>query len=105
MGKNNLTKQRLSQLKSVILALLTMLLWGSLFTFVKIGYSACNVNTSSVADILMFAALRFTVCGAIVCGVSYARKEKLDAPVYKNIIHTVLMGLFAIVLHYAFTYV
>lgn len=105
MKKIKSTNESLSQFKSVMLALLTMLLWGSLFPFIKIGYSVCNVNTESIADILVFAALRFTVCGVIVCGVSYARKEKLEAPLYKNIIHIVLMGLFAIVLHYAFTYV
>lgn len=87
------------------LSLLVMALWGSLFPFIKIGYEAFAIDTTSIPDILMFAALRFTVCGAIVCLFSGVKKEKLEAPKLKSALMITLMGLFAIVLHYAFTYV
>mgnify|MGYP002766533490 CR=1 FL=1 len=90
---------------SIILPLIPMLLWGSLFPFIKIGYSTCNIDTSSIADILMFASVRFTFCGLIVCGGAFIKKEKLQSPEYKNILNIALMGVFAIVLHYSFTYV
>ena len=32
-----------------------MMLWGSLFPFIKLGYTAFNINTDKVPDILMFA--------------------------------------------------
>lgn len=91
--------------KTMALSLLVMALWGSLFPFIKIGYKTFAIDTTSVPDILMFAALRFTVCGLIVCGLSGVKKEKLEAPKIKSAAMITLMGFFAIVLHYAFTYV
>ncbi|MBQ8742298.1 MAG: hypothetical protein IJZ03_02890 [Clostridia bacterium] len=55
------------KVKTILLSLLVMALWGSLFPCVKIGYAAFNINANSVADILMFAAMRFAICGALVC--------------------------------------
>lgn len=82
-----------------------MLLWGSLFPCIKIGYRVFDINTGSVADILMFAALRFSVCGAVVCVVAYFSKSKIAKPKMRNIFNICIMGIFAIVLHYGFTYV
>lgn len=88
--------------KSIIIAFVVMLLWGSLFPMVKLGYSPYNI--SSTGDILFFAGVRFTVCGAAICLYSLIT----DAPSYKNIksawVNVLLSGLFAIILHYAFTY-
>lgn len=64
--------------KNTLLSLLVMALWGSLFPFVKIGYSAFNINPASVPDVLMFAAIRFVVCGIIVLitsGIILGNKE------------------------------
>ena len=91
--------------RSVILPLIPMLLWGSLFPFVKIGYEAFAINDDSIPDILMFAALRFIVCGVIVSLLAVAKKDKISTPRWKGIGMILLMGLFSIVLHYAFTYI
>ena len=48
-----------SNLKTILLSLLVMALWGSLFPLIKIGYNAFNINASSIPDILMFASTRF----------------------------------------------
>lgn len=90
---------------SIILPLIPMALWGSLFPFIKIGYNVFNIDTTSAADILMFAAFRFTICGIIVCYLAYLKKDKLEKPAGKTILNIILMGVFAIVLHYSFTYV
>lgn len=90
---------------TLLLSLLVMALWGSLFPFIKIGYTAFSIDTSSVPDILLFAATRFTVCGAIVCGLAVFKKAPLQKPCGKSVTMITLMGLFAIVLHYACTYV
>ena len=79
-----------------------MMLWGSLFPFIKIGYRVFGIDTGNTADILMFAALRFAVCGIIVCVFACFSKSK---PKMRNICNICLMGIFAIVLHYGFTYV
>ena len=82
-----------------------MVLWGSLFPFIKIGYEAFKIDTESVPDILVFAALRFTVCGVIVCLIAAARKAPLASNKKKGILYIIASGMFSIVLHYAFTYI
>ena len=59
-------------LSSTLLALLVMFFWGSLFPMIKIGYNAFGVDTSNVASILLFAGLRFLLCGAVLITVSGA---------------------------------
>lgn len=92
-------------LTNIVLPLITMMLWGSLFPCIKIGYKVFDINTDSVADILMFAALRFAICGAIVCLIAYFSKSDIAKPKMRNITNICIMGIFAIVLHYGFTYV
>ena len=94
-----------NSLKTVLLSLLVMAFWGSLFPFIKIGYSAFNISSSSIPDILMFASVRFIISGLIVCLLCFARKEKIATPKLKNIGNIFIMGLFSIVLHYTFTYI
>ena len=88
--------------KTIFLVLLVMLLWGTLFPMVKLGYTAYNIVTTG--DILFFAGVRFTVCGAVIS--LYALLT--DRESFKNVKATLgpilLSGLFAIVLHYGFTY-
>jgi len=105
MQKLKCEKRRDNFLNSVILPLIPMLLWGSLFPFIKIGYTVFCIDTSRVADIIMFAALRFTVCGVIVCALAYLKKDNLEKPAPRSILSIALMGLFAIVFHYSFTYI
>lgn len=94
-----------NSLKTMFLSLVVMALWGSLFPMVKIGYRAFNIQSDSIPDILMFAGVRFVLCGFLVCALSYFKKEKIAAPKSKNILNILIMGLFSIVLHYAFTYI
>lgn len=82
-----------------------MALWGSLFPCVKIGYDVFNIASNNIPDIIMYAAIRFIVCGGIVCAFAAIRHEKLSAPKGKSIMQILIMGFFSIVLHYIFTYV
>lgn len=88
--------------KTLWLALLTMLLWGSLFPMVKLGFSAYEVE--STADILLFAGIRFVICGGVIGVVSAIRDKSSYLPVKGSIVPILLSGLFAIILHYGFTY-
>lgn len=88
-----------------ILPLIPMILWGSLFPFIKIGYEAFAIDQESVPDILVFAAMRFIVCGIIVSAIALVRRDSLSENKIKGIGSVLLMGLFSIVLHYAFTYI
>lgn len=91
--------------KSIILSLLVMLLWGSLFPCVKIGYAQFDINTQSIADILMFAAMRFTVCGLVVTLFCSFNRKKNPTPHAKSVLNILWIGVFAVVMHYALTYV
>ena len=94
-----------SNVKSLFIALIVMALWGSLFPFIKIGYAAFNINSSSIPDILMFAGVRFTLCGLVVCILSFIKKETLTNEKSKTISYIILSSVFGIMLHYAFTYI
>ena len=94
-----------NSVKQLMLALLVMALWGSLFPFVKIGYRAFNIDAGNIPDIIMFAGVRFTFCGIILCAISAFRKETIAKPRLKYISLIMLGGLFSIILHYAFTYI
>ena len=88
--------------KSVLYALLVMLLWGTLFPMVKLGYSAYDIVTTG--DILFFAGVRFTVCGALICLYAFITDKESFKDVKGALMPVLLSGLFAIILHYSFTY-
>ena len=92
-------------LSSTSLALLVMFFWGSLFPMIKIGYNAFGVDTSNVASILLFAGLRFLLCGAVLITVSGARMKRLEFPARSALTPILLIALTAYVLHYACTYI
>lgn len=92
----------MSKNKSIVYALLVMLLWGTLFPAVKLGYGAYNIVTTG--DILFFAGVRFTVCGALICLYSFITDKASYKDVKNAFIPVLLSGLFAIILHYSFTY-
>lgn len=88
--------------KSTLFALLVMLLWGTLFPMVKLGYGAYNIETTG--DILFFAGVRFTICGLIICLYAFITKKVEFKDLKKAWGPVLLSGLFAIILHYSFTY-
>lgn len=94
-----------NKLNTLALALLVMALWGSLFPFIKIGYSVFDISSKSIPDILMFASIRFIVSGIIVCLIAFVKKEKISDPKKNNVFYIFLIGLFSIVLHYTCTYI
>lgn len=82
-----------------------MVLWGSLFPFIKIGYEAFKIDTNSIPDILVFAALRFLACGLILTVMAFIKKAPYSPNKAKRTWWIILSGMFSIVLHYAFTYI
>ena len=64
-------------------------------------FSICGEST---ADILLFAGVRFVICGAVIC-LFVAIKDKASyRPAKTSLIPILLSGVFAIILHYGFTY-
>lgn len=89
--------------KSLICSFIVMLLWGLLFPTVKLGYRVFEI--SSVPNILAFAGLRFVVCGVIIVIFVAIKNPKNFQRVREHLGWVLLSGLFAIILHYGFTYV
>lgn len=84
-----------------------MLLWGLLFPMVKKGYAVFGVGSGigAVGDILTFAGIRFFLCGIIICLYAAVKNKASFRQVKDHIVPVLLSGLFAIILHYAFTYI
>ena len=79
-----------------------MLLWGSLFPMVKLGFSAYEVR--GTAGILLFAGIRFVICGVVTCLFAAIKDKASYRPAKTSLIPILLSGVFAIILHYGFTY-
>ena len=92
-------------LKTILLSLLVMALWGSLFPCIKIGYQAFSISGTDIPSILIFAGTRFTVCGIVICAIALIKKDKIHPPKVKTIGIFLFIGLFSIILHYAFLYI
>ncbi len=85
--------------------LLAMLCWGSLFPMIKLGYYSFDIDMTSSGSILLFAGLRFLVCGVILIGFISAKDKKLVTPSRYSIMPILWAALFAYVLHYTCTYI
>lgn len=92
-------------MKVTLKALLVMILWGSLFPMVKLGYSAFEIDTSSVSQILLFAGIRFTICGLAISGFAIYKNNDTKENIKASISAVLLTGLFSIILHYTCTYI
>lgn len=69
---------------------------------VKLGFSAYDVK--GTADIMLFAGIRFVICGAVICIFSFVGDKESYRPVRYYLGPVLLSGAFAIILHYGFTY-
>ena len=85
-------------------ALLVMLLWGSLYPAIKLGYTYLAVNTSSVPDIMMLAGNRFLVCGSVITLLALRRGDRLNMNVKTSIWPVIGLGLTGVVIHYVLNY-
>lgn len=92
----------MSKNKTIISALFVMLLWGTLFPMVKRGFSIYEIE--GIGSILYFAGVRFTFGGVVICGFSLIKNREIFNSVKSYIVPILLSGLFAIILHYTFTY-
>lgn len=91
--------------KTISLAILVMALWGSLFTFVKLGYKVFGMDTDFVPNLLFFAGLRFLICGGIILIYCAKKGKNLKITKFNQWGRILSVGLFAVILHYSFTYV
>ncbi len=89
----------------IILAIFVCALWGSLFPCIKLAYQAFSISSSDTASILLFAGIRFIVCGIAMFTITTIKFKKPVFPSRTSITPIMLTALFGIMLHYAFTYI
>ena len=89
--------------KGLIASIAVMLLWGLLFPMVKLGYRFFGIV--STGDILTFAGFRFLVCGTVITAFAWLHLPESLRSVKTSFPGVLLSGLFAIILHYACTYI
>lgn len=98
-------ENRKATLTAVGLGLIVMLLWGSLFPFVKYGYRVFEIDTSFPPNLILFAGVRFLVSGALLSAICLATRRMYLLRQPKKWLPTALVALFAVVFHYACTYI
>ena len=86
----------MSKKNSIISALFVMLLWGTLFPMVKLGFGKYGIV--SIGDILYFAGVRFTIGGVLICVLAMLKNREIFKSVKTYIVPILLSGLFAIIL-------
>lgn len=101
MISNKLSNRKTSSL----LALVVMFFWGSLFPMIKIGYRVFAIDTKSVSSILLFAGIRFVICGILLIAFVSRNEKKIVLPTRKAYSAISLVALFAYALHYTCQYI
>ncbi|MBQ7010973.1 MAG: DMT family transporter [Clostridia bacterium] len=94
-----------NRISSLLLALAVCALWGSLYPFVKLGYDAFSIDGGDVPSIILFAGVRFAVCGVAMAVLFSAVKGRLLAPKREDAAPVFTVALFSVILHYLLTYI
>lgn len=93
-----------SDYKVILKATLVMLLWGSLFPCIKLGYRYLEIDSGHIPSLLLFAGVRFLLCGLLLTGFCACRRENMRLSSKKDLLPLAIVALFAVVFHYACTY-
>ena len=88
----------------ILPALLSCAFLGSLYPVIKLGYAAFHIDGGDVPSILLFAGLRFLLCGVITVPLFAAISKKPLLTDRRDLPMVFGVALFNIILHYAFTY-
>ena len=85
-------------------ALLSCAFLGSLYPVIKLGYAAFHIGGKDVPTILLFAGVRFLLCGALAVPLFSLTSKRPLLTDRSDLPMVLLVALFNIILHYAFTY-
>jgi len=88
--------------KTLWISLTVMLLWGFLYPAVKLGYGIFAIQ--SLGDTLLFAGMRFAICGLVITAFAAVKMPRAFAALKTALLPVLLVGVFAIVLHYGLSY-
>ncbi len=94
-----------SRLRIILLSFVVTALWGSLFPFVKLGYIEFGLDTANPANLLLFAGVRFFISGLLLSVFCMGKSRTFRILERRTFGSVMLVGLFAVALHYACTYI
>lgn len=86
-------------------AIFCTLLWGTAFPFIKVGYSAFEIEESDIGSKLIFAGMRFMLAGLMVFLFLWISKRKPPTLSKKDILPVCSLGVVQTGLQYIFTYI
>lgn len=89
----------------IITAMIVCLLWGSLYSFIKIGQPAFGIASGDIPSIMLFAGFRFVICGVVMVGIACAGQKKFVLPDKISVAPILWVALITIVIHYSLTYI
>lgn len=92
------------KLKTTLQCVIVMMLWGMLFSLVKYGYTVFEIDASFTPNLLLFAGIRFLICGGVLTLFCVAKKQPLAVRTAKSKLHLLSVAVFTVVLHYGCTY-
>lgn len=90
---------------STVFCLIAMFLWGSLFPTIKIGYRVFSIDTTLPGSVLLFAGVRFFLCGIILVACTFMKKQTRSLPGKEHAAQIIVLALFSYILHYTCTYI
>ena len=97
--------EKKNNLIPIVLALIVMLLWGSLYPSVKLAYKMFEIDTSYYPNLLLFAGIRFTTTGLLISLFQTAKKKSIPVMQTKTEwLGVLLVGVFAVIINYACTF-
>ena len=71
---------------------------------VKVGYEAFSIDSSNIPSIMLFAGIRFVICGIVMVAMVSCRDKKLELPGKDKFKVIAAIGAVSIIVHYALTY-
>ena len=86
-------------------AMICCLLWGSAFSFVKIGYRLLDLDASETASQILFAGIRFTIAGLMVILFGSITQKKLMIPKKTELRPVMVVSLFQTIGQYILYYI
>lgn len=93
------------KIKTILLALVAMALWGSAFPVLKLTYKHFSIASSDTYSKILLAGIRFFISGVLVF-IYILFTNKSDLSHFKNNISTILLlGLLSTTINYIFFYI
>ncbi len=90
---------------SILFALIVCVCWGSLYPCIAAGSDLFGYNPKHIPSVMLFAGLRFLVCGLVMVFGVTIHDRKLKLPDKKSILPILAVAFTTIILHYSFQYV